>query len=191
MRLGLFADVHDHLDHLRAAVALFNERACEAVLFAGDLVSTFAVPPLRKLSCPLIACHGDNEGNKVGLRSGISLVGTIAEPPVFWESDDGLRIALVHMERQLRGVAEPFDVAVCGHTHKPRVARDDTGCLWINPGETGGWTFGRPTVVLFDTSSSVVELWELPLSPSAPARPAQRFTAGALRGSSDRATLPG
>ena len=63
MLIGAFADSHDHLDYLRAAVKIFNDSQCGAVLFAGDLVSTFAVPILRDLHCPLIGCFGDNEGN--------------------------------------------------------------------------------------------------------------------------------
>ncbi len=53
MQIGLFADTHDHLDRLRQAVALFNQRGCDLVLFAGDLVSTFAVPPPRQTTCSL------------------------------------------------------------------------------------------------------------------------------------------
>ncbi len=155
MRLGLFADVHDHLDNLRAVVRLFNDAGCETVLFAGDLVSTFAVPPLRKLECPFVGCFGDNEGNKPGLRAGFSIVGTIAEAPVRWQSDDGRRFVIVHMERQLRELPadEEFDVAICGHTHKPRIARDDAGRLFINPGEVSGWTFGNPTCAILETDT--------------------------------------
>ncbi|MEZ6058389.1 MAG: metallophosphoesterase [Planctomycetaceae bacterium] len=160
MKLGIFADVHDHLDHLRTAVEFFNREQCAHILFAGDLVSTFTVPPLRKLQARLTGCFGDNEGNKVGLLAGMSLVGTLAEAPVRFTSDDGLRFVIVHMERQLRLLPEDeaFDVAIVGHTHKPRVSVDDRNRLFINPGETSGWTFGRPTVALFNTSTRSVEI---------------------------------
>jgi putative phosphoesterase len=163
MRLGLFADVHDHLDNLRRAVEVFNEHGCETVLFAGDLVSTFAVPPLRKLRCPVVACYGDNEGNRAGLQAGFSIIGTLAEPPVLWTSPDGVRFAIAHMERQLRLLPADadFDVAVCGHTHKPRMAQDDRGRLWLNPGEVSGWTFSDPTVMFFDTVERTAELVRL------------------------------
>ena len=49
MLIGIFADSHDHLDHIQRAVEVFNQAGCELVVFAGDLVSSFAVPPLRKL----------------------------------------------------------------------------------------------------------------------------------------------
>jgi predicted phosphodiesterase len=128
------------------------------VLFAGDLVSTFAVPPLRKLNCPLVACFGDNEGNKPGLLAGFRIVGQLGEPPLGYRAADGTRFLLAHMQRQLRGVGGEFDVAVYGHTHKPRIHHDDHGRLWINPGETSGWTFGAPSVVILDTGSMQAEV---------------------------------
>jgi putative phosphoesterase len=151
MRIGLFADSHDHLANIRLAVEHFNSLECDLVLFAGDLVSTFAVPPLRRLRCPLVGCFGDNEGNKVGLLSGFSLVGRMSEPPVRWTATDGTRFIICHMQRQLRGQPDDWDVAVFGHTHKPRISRDEAGRLLINPGETSGWTFGRPTIALVQT----------------------------------------
>ena len=77
MRVGVFADTHDHLDHIRLAVSKFNDLKCELVVFAGDLVSTFAIPPLRKLNCPMIASFGDNEGNKVGVLGGMEIIGPV------------------------------------------------------------------------------------------------------------------
>lgn len=161
MLLGVFADVHDHLDNLRKAVAVFNEAGCRQVLFAGDLVSTISVPPLRALACPMVGCFGDNEGNKPGLLAGISLVGTLAEPPLPVVCADGTRVVLVHMRRQLRGWAAPFDVAIFGHSHKRRLERDDAGRLHLNPGETSGWSFGRPSVALLETATREVEFVDL------------------------------
>ena len=161
MRIGVFADVHDHLDNLRKVVALFNSLECECVLFAGDLVSTFAVPPLRKLNCPFFGCFGDNEGNKPGLLAGMRIVGPLREAPALYELADTTRVVLVHMERQVRGFAEPFDIGICGHTHKPRTWHDESGRLWVNPGETSGWTYGNPTGALLDTATRTAEI--LPL----------------------------
>lgn len=172
MRVGIFADTHDHLPNIRRAVERFNDEQVELVLFAGDLVSTFAVPPLRKLRAPLVACFGDNEGNKPGLLAGFRLVGQLSEPPVRFTSECGTRFVLAHMKRQLRGVDDAFDVAVFGHTHKPRIERDENGRLLINPGETSGWTFGRPTIVLLDTLSQAARIVELAESVAAVQSPA-------------------
>lgn len=161
MRVGIFADTHDHLEHIRLAVEHFNAAQVDLVLFAGDLVSTIAVPPLRNLNAPLVACYGDNEGNKVGLQAGFRLVGQLSEPPVFVTTDDGTRIVLAHMKRQLREIDAEYDIAVFGHTHKPRIEHDEQGRLQINPGETSGWSFGRPTIVLLDTATRVATVCDL------------------------------
>ena len=153
------------MKRIRLAVEYFNAGQVELVLFAGDLVSTIAVPPLRRLNAPLVACFGDNEGNKPSLRAGFSRVGQLSETPVFLTIDDGTRFVLAHMKRQLRGLDREYDIAVFGHTHKPRIERDAQGRLQINPGETSGWSFGRPTVVLLETATrlaTVIDLTDAP-----------------------------
>ena len=153
MLIGIFADSHDHLDHIRRAVEVFNDAGCELVVFAGDLVSSFAVPPLRALNCKVIACFGDNEGNKTGVAAGMKIIGTLGEPPFGFKTADGKRVLLTHMDRSLRDAGGEFDVAIYAHTHKPSITHDEQGRLFINPGETSGWSFGKPSVALLDTST--------------------------------------
>jgi hypothetical protein len=151
MLIGIFADSHDHLDHIRRAVRVFNQHGCELVVFAGDLVSSFAVPPLRELKCNVIACFGDNEGNKTGVAAGMKIIGILGEPPFGFKTPDGRRVLLTHMDRSLRDLDGEFDVAIYAHTHKPSITHDVQGRLFINPGETSGWSYGKPSVALFDT----------------------------------------
>jgi len=158
MRIGIFADTHDHLDHLRLAVAEFNRRKCQDVIFAGDLVSTFAIPPLRKLNCRLIASFGDNEGNKVGVRGGMQIIGEIAEPPFGYRAADGTRILVTHQRELLRGDVDGSDVVVFAHTHRPRIFRDEGRRLWINPGETSGWTYGQPSIAILETMAMQADI---------------------------------
>lgn len=40
MRIGIFADSHDHLANIRLAVQWFNQEHVDLVLFAGDLGAT-------------------------------------------------------------------------------------------------------------------------------------------------------
>jgi len=164
MLVGIFSDTHDHLDNLRRAVSFFNARQCRCVLFAGDLVSTFTIPPLRQLNCPLWGCFGDNEGNRVGIQGGFRILGEIREGPAGYLLEDGTRVVVAHMPSQLKSWTEPFDVAVHGHTHRPSIHHDAQGRLIINPGETSGWTYGHPTVALLDTSTRQAEIHPLDLS---------------------------
>lgn len=153
MIIGIFADSHDHLDNIRRVVSVFNAEQCELVLFAGDLVSSFAVPPLRQLKCPFIGCFGDNEGNKPGVLAGMKIIGTMGEPPFGFQTADGRKILLTHFDRSLRRLDGEFDVAVFAHSHKPSITHDEQGRLFINPGETSGWSHGKPSVALLDTAT--------------------------------------
>lgn len=165
MRIGVFADVHDHIDHLRLAVAEFNRRACELAVFAGDLVSTMCVPHLRELACPLVGCYGDNEGNRVGLAAGMKIIGALADPPLGFRAADGTRILLTHQPWLLRGEFDGADVVIHAHTHRPRIRRDEAGRLIVNPGEVSGWTYRRPTVAILDTrplDAQIVPLAAMP-----------------------------
>lgn len=174
MRIGIFADIHDHLDNARAAVAEFNARECELVVFAGDFVSTFVVPVLRGLQCKLIGCFGDNEGNKPGLLGGLRIVGTVGEPPLGFRAADGTRILVTHQFELFGRVGEQpdidgADVVVYGHTHKPSVEHDDAGRLLVNPGETSGWTYRRPSIAVLETKPLGAEIiWLPPLAPLPP-----------------------
>jgi putative phosphoesterase len=161
MRVGIFADTHDHLPNIRLAVERFNAERVDVVLFAGDFVSTISVPPLRNLKAPMVACFGDNEGNKIGLRSGFKLIGQLSEPPVYYIAQDGTRFVIAHMKRQLRGIEPGYDIAVFGHTHKPRIESDSEGRLLINPGETSGWSFGRSTIVILETATRATTVIDL------------------------------
>lgn len=151
MRIGVFADAHDHVDNVRRAVHVFNERACGLVVFAGDFVSPIVVPPLRRLNARVLACFGDNEGNRTGIAGGMRIVGPVAEGAFGFRTDDGTRFIVDHVPSPIRDHSGEADVVITAHTHKPRVERDDAGRLWINPGETSGWTYRKPSVVVLET----------------------------------------
>jgi putative phosphoesterase len=174
MRLGIFADIHDHLDNARAAVDEFNARECELVVFAGDFVSTFVIPVLRGLNCRLVGCFGDNEGNKVGMAGGLQIVGRVGEPPLGLRTPDGVRLLVTHQNELVRDWLDGAEVVIFGHTHKPSISRDDQGRLFINPGETSGWTYRRPTIATLDTATLAAEIIELPAMPPAPPRQINR-----------------
>jgi putative phosphoesterase len=165
MRIGVFADTHDHLDNIRWSVAEFNRRDCDLVVFAGDFVSTFAIPPLRLLKCRMIASFGDNEGNRVGIRGGMQIIGEVGDPPFGFRTADGLRILVTHQLELLRGQQEGSDVIIFAHTHKPSVRRDEAGRLLLNPGETSGWTYRQPSIAILETQPLRAEIVPVGESP--------------------------
>jgi putative phosphoesterase len=165
MLIGIFADAHDHVDNVRHAVAEFNRADCDLVIFAGDFVSPIVIPPLRKLNCPVLACYGDNEGNQIGIAGGMRIVGIVGHPPFGFETPDGLRILLTHSLDSLRGQTEGCDVVISAHSHRSGISQDESGCLFINPGETSGWTYRKPSISLLKTDSMEARLIPLPEMP--------------------------
>lgn len=165
MRIGIFADAHDHVDNIRRTVAEFNRLGCDLVIFAGDFASPIAVPPLRKLQCPLIACFGDSDGNKTGIRGGLRVVGEVWEPPFGVQAPDGTRILVTHVPETIRGQVGETDVVIFAHSHRAAIERDKSGRLLINPGETGGWTYRKPTIAVLETEPREARLIRLPEMP--------------------------
>ncbi|HUG90393.1 MAG TPA: YfcE family phosphodiesterase [Planctomycetaceae bacterium] len=168
MRIGIFADAHDHVDNVRRAVVEFNRAGCELVVFAGDFCSPIVVPPLRKLNCPVLACFGDNDGNRTGIEGGMRIIGEIGEPPFGFQTPDGVRILVTHVPQHVRGLIEGSHVVIHAHSHRAGIERDATGRLLINPGETGGWTYRKPSIALLDTQPLGARLVFLPEPPPIP-----------------------
>lgn len=162
MKIGILADIHDNVDNLRHAIRLFNALECKAVLLAGDFVSPLVVPSMRKLTCPVVACFGDNDGNQIGIAGGMKIVGSLGHPPLCWKSRDGVKVLMAHQLDDLRECLDGADVIVFAHTHRPSIAKDRHGRLFVNPGEVGGWMFRKPTVAILDTTTREAEILHLP-----------------------------
>ncbi|MCA9050000.1 MAG: YfcE family phosphodiesterase [Planctomycetaceae bacterium] len=171
MNIGIMADIHDNVDNLRHAIRLFNQYRCGLVLLAGDFVSPLVVPSMRKLTGRVIACFGDNDGNQRGIMGGMQIVGTLGYSPMCCRTPDGLRLLMTHQLDDVRDSLGDADVVIFAHTHRPSVAADRNGRLFINPGEVGGWMFRRPTVVILDSETRSAEVIDLPAMPPAVAIP--------------------
>jgi hypothetical protein len=151
--VGILSDSHDNLRLVRHVVRLFNEAGCELVIHAGDFVAPFTVMELRNLHCPVKAVFGNCDGEKAGLAKAFEGWGEIKEAPLAF-SYGRLKFVISHLDSPVAGYLEtiPCDVLVFGHTHKPLVQKKK-GTLLINPGETGGWLYGKSTAVLLDTET--------------------------------------
>lgn len=160
MRIGVFADTHDHVENLARLVEHFNHLECELVAFAGDLVSTFVIPKLRRLRCPILGTFGDNEGNKTGILGGFEILGTIGEPPLGTRLADGTRLLITHQKELLLDLGE-CEIVVFAHTHRPAIRTDQAGRLWVNPGEASGWTYGQPSFATIETTTLQAEIRDL------------------------------
>ncbi|MCA9035466.1 MAG: YfcE family phosphodiesterase [Planctomycetaceae bacterium] len=162
MKIGIMSDIHDNVDNLRHAINLFNYLQVRAVLLAGDFVSPLVVPSMRKLTCPVISCFGDNDGNQTGILGGMKIIGTVGFGAICWRSPDGVHFLMAHQLEDIRNCIDGADVVIFAHTHRSSVAKDRHGRLFVNPGEVGGWMFRKPTVAVVDTETREAEILSLP-----------------------------
>jgi hypothetical protein len=116
----------------------------------------------------MLACFGDNDANKIALQGGMRILGEIAEPPCGFRTPDGVKILLAHTMESVRGLTQGADVIISAHSHKPAIDRDAHGRLFINPGETSGWTYRKPMIAVLDTNPLNARLVPLPEMPPVP-----------------------
>jgi putative phosphoesterase len=156
--IGILSDSHDNLVMVRRAVRLFRDARCELVIHAGDIVAPFTARELRELGCPLRAVYGNCDGERPGLAKAFEGWGEIREAPHVF-SHGGIRYVVCHLDSPIDGylTSLPCDVLVFGHTHKPLSERRK-GVLVVNPGEAGGWLYGRSTVALLDAGKMAVDI---------------------------------
>lgn len=152
MRIGLIADTHDNMPKIKKALAAFTARKVEAIIHAGDVISPFAAKALRATKLPIYAVYGNNDGERKGLAD---LLEGICDGPRLVELDNR-KILVAHSITQVPASARAgVDLIVVGHTHIAEIQR--TKPLVVNPGECGGWLYGKTSVAVLDTGRMAVE----------------------------------
>lgn len=157
-KVGILSDSHDNMDALKSAVNLFNERAVDLVIHAGDLVSPFTAREIQKLSCPIVLVYGNNDGEILGLNR--TFPGKIFQPPHTIEVNEK-KVLILHdpiLLKELENKTQ-FDVIIYGHLHEIDIRPGKP--MIINPGECGGWLTGRKTVAIWHVDTDNVELIDL------------------------------
>ena len=162
MRLGVFSDVHGHLDALDAALEELDGRV-DGIWCAGDIVleyrfSTETVRRLRDVGATAIKGNHDvmllgPAGEAARRRPGVEpdALEWLGSLPLRHEADiDGTRLLMLHGSPwepygDYLGPGNPawqradslgVDVLLVGHTHEPMAERFG-GTLVVNPGSLG------------------------------------------------------
>ena len=116
--VGIVGDTHGFLSEALLAELKKNDY----LVHAGDICSPSNLDELNRLA-PIYACLGNNDycytyGPQVKKITRFSI--------------GGLRWMVCHYREMLE--PETCDVAICGHTHRPYIENDPSGCLIMNPG---------------------------------------------------------
>jgi putative phosphoesterase len=161
--VGVISDTHG----LLRPEALAALRGSDVIVHAGDIGSEAILHALREVA-PVIAVRGNNDRDAWAADLPEAIATEIA----------GKRIYVIHDVKQFRGdaVAEPVDVLIAGHSHRPLIERRGP-LLFVNPGSAGPRRFTLPIAVarLYIAANGVrAEIVPLPES-----RPAKRLTSAA------------
>lgn len=161
MLIGICSDTHDHIEHIKKAVAVFRENKVERVIHAGDYCSPFTVPLFEGLS--LHGIFGNNDGDRYLLMRKFDEIGAVLHGDFFTFKEEKIRFAVYHgtypeITESLERCGQ-YDVVISGHTHQPKVDTIEN-TLSINPGSVNG--FGQDALIgLFDTETRQVKFKEL------------------------------
>lgn len=157
MLIGVMSDTHDRLPAIDQAISLFEERAADAVIHAGDLIAPFAAKRLLRWSGPLYVIFGNNDGERAGLQT---LLPQIQAGPLRLELG-GWSILVEHFVEQCeRDDVDRAEVIISGHTHAV-VNKREGPRLFLNPGECCGYLSNQCTVALLDTDALSAEILTL------------------------------
>ncbi|MHC4538365.1 MAG: metallophosphoesterase [Planctomycetota bacterium] len=152
MQIGIMADSHDDHANVLRAVDILNEYKVDYVLHAGDLVSPFTAKAFAALKAvKFIAVFGNNEGEKLLLKSTIESFGGEIHEYCYKGQIGGKKIYMTHTDHHVEEVAasQMYDVLIYGHTHKQDIRRVGK-TLVINPGETTDWITSSPQLVILN-----------------------------------------
>lgn len=164
MKIGVFSDVHGHLDELNKTLMLFDSLAVDAIICAGDLVdkgtqSDAVVARMREVAIPCVMGNHDAKAQsswltyKEPLRDeSLDYLSTLPIDLTFMWC--GMSVYLCHATPwhdasvyvyptrpvalfQLVAQAVSAQVIVLGHTHHP-MRIDIDGKTILNPGSIYG-----------------------------------------------------
>jgi len=160
MRCGIISDSHDNLPALTWALELLKKSGAESIIHAGDLVSPFTLEPFKSAGLPSLIILGNNEGERKLISERFGAEGfEIYEEPFSTEMMEK-SLTICHRPETAERFIGNVDVVIFGHTHQLLID-NQKGSLIINPGELGGWLFGRKTAVLLDLPSMETKVLEM------------------------------
>lgn len=126
-RIAVISDTHGLL---REGVKK-HLQGCDRILHAGDINTPSVVEELKQIAptC-LVRGNADKEWAE--------------SIPTKQEIDDiGIRIFMIHNQKQIDRDLEQYDLVIYGHSHKYEEKRVE-GRVWLNPGSCGPRRFRLP-----------------------------------------------
>ncbi|MBD3197685.1 MAG: YfcE family phosphodiesterase [Candidatus Lokiarchaeota archaeon] len=168
MKIGVISDTHDHMENIRKAVSIMNERNIDALIHCGDYVSPFTFRVFDELNERIKenfhGVFGNNDGDRVFLKENLGQICNFVGMELISEFD-GKKIFAAHLpnEETVDAIARSgiFNIILYGHTHSQLINKYDNGVLVVNPGEACGYLSGKSTFAIVDTEKMDAEIIEI------------------------------
>lgn len=164
MKIGIFSDLHNRMDHLAPAMRRMHLLGCGHFMFLGDCTTPESFRRLIELTeeRPLDAVPGNNDDDLETMRQIAA-----GSPSARLHSEHalitryGMKFSLSHYSKYALQEARGgyVDAALYGHTHRA-VQEMHGACLLANPGELQGRT-GSIGFGILDTESRLMSLHTL------------------------------
>lgn len=168
MKIGIFSDIHNRLDHLEQAVYQMITLNCKHFIFLGDCTTENSFRRMIELSknYPLDIVPGNNDYDLDTMHwIATNSLAAHLYPEHVTITRYGLKFSLSHYPKY--ALQEAYlgnvDIALYGHTHQAKCEMSGN-CLLANPGELQGRT-GRIGFGIFDTESRQLNLHTLECTP--------------------------
>ena len=163
MLVGVLSDIHDNLENLDKALAIFNARGIKQVVFCGDFCSPIPSRVLGEYDGEVHCVFGNGDGDRFAMgRFSKELDNNLVLHGEHAELDfDGVKVAVTHYPFYAQALARTGDyqAVFSGHTHEQH--QETIGdCLWLNPGEVLGWK-GQATCAVYNTQANTAEIIKL------------------------------
>jgi putative phosphoesterase len=159
MLIGIMADSHDNVPMIKQACELFNIREVQVVLHCGDYIAPFSLNPLNQiLTCIYVGVFGNNDGERAGLER--TSGSRIHLSPFAFEAGEWHVLVAHDLPHPEAAAGKGYRLVAFGHTHVPKIWKEGA-TLFVNPGECGGWLYGRSTVAIADLHTLEAEIIDL------------------------------
>ncbi len=161
MIISVISDSHDHIQNLKKAVEISNERGAEYLLHLGDIIAPYSAKILADFSGIVHAVFGNNDGEKNGLARVFNQFGGTIENPPYKLSIKDKKMALMHEPYILDDLvaSKHYDYIFYGHLHEADLNQINS-CYTLNPGELCGWSH-RPSFYLINLGQNHFEQIDL------------------------------
>ena len=167
LRIGLLADVHDHVRALRPAIASLAKNS-DVLIVLGDLVAPFVLRRIAEgYERPVHVVFGNNDGDTHRLTATAAAFGHVrVHGELLHATLGGRRVAAQHYP----GIADLIDpgaadLVAYGHDHRAH-AEQRRDAWFVNPGTLMGYD---PTAdadvaaswAIYDGATHTVAFWRL------------------------------